>query len=85
MKGNPQKGWARKHTCTGDGNGGGGCSSLLLVEQKDVFRTAHHSHDGSSEYYNTFICPVCGVATDIPSVPFTPREMTDEEKGIVQR
>lgn len=84
-KGRKQRGWTEEFICTGNGNGEGGCGAKLLVEQNDVFQTAHHRFDGSSDYYNTFICAACKVPTDIPSVPFTPRDMTVKEKRIVQK
>jgi hypothetical protein len=72
--GRPQKGWSKEFTCTGAGNGMGGCGAVLLVEQDDVFRTASHHYDGSSEYYNTFKCASCGVLTDIKEhLPFRAR------------
>lgn len=71
-KGRKQKGWAKEHDCTGNGNGRGGCGAKLLVEQDDVFMTESHHYDGSHEYYHTFQCPECGVLTDIPLAPFTP-------------
>lgn len=82
--GREQKGWAKEFTCTGAGNGNGGCGALLLVEQADVFRTSHHSYDGSSEHYNTFECAQCGVWTDIKHVPFTPeyRRVPGEPKEV---
>jgi hypothetical protein len=73
-KGRAQKGWAKEFTCTGRGNGDGGCGALLLVEQADVFQTSSSHYDGSTDYYNTFKC-VCGVLTDIVgSIPFTARQ-----------
>jgi len=65
-KGRPQTGWAKEYKCTGKGNKGGGCGATLLVEQGDLFMTAHHCYDGSSDYYVTFKCCECGVLTDIP-------------------
>jgi len=73
--GNPQKGWAKEFTCTGNGNQGGGCNAVLLVEQGDVFYTYSHALHETTEYH-TFQCPECGVRTDIPqsiSLPFTPK------------
>ena len=69
-KGRPQKGWAKECVCTGAGNGGGGCGATLLVEKGDLFQTAHHSYDGSSDYYVTFACAACGVLTDLKDSPF---------------
>lgn len=82
-KGRPQKGWAKEFECTGKGNGGGGCKAVLLVEQADVFRTNSHHYDGSSESYATFRCSECGVWTDIPEPPFTPRgKRASDRKGM---
>ncbi len=64
--GRPQKGWAKNYECTGKGNTGGGCGAMLLVEQGDLFQTARHCYDGSSDYFVTFKCAACGVLTDIP-------------------
>ena len=65
-KGTGQKGWSTKATCTGSGNGGGGCGAQLLIEEPDLFQTAHHCYDGSSDYFTTFKCVDCGVLTDLP-------------------
>jgi len=67
-KGQPQKGWAKKFTCTGNGNNGGGCKARLLVEE-DLFQTHSSHYDGSSETYVTFKCAECGVLTDIEDYP----------------
>lgn len=58
-------GWSLKETCTGKGNGKGGCGSLLKVEEQDLFFTYSSSYDGSSERYITFQCPVCKKYTDL--------------------
>lgn len=68
-KGRPQRGWAKEHKCTGAGNGGGGCGALLLVEKDDLLRTGSHHYDGSDDYYVSFVCPGCGVMTDIDDYP----------------
>ena len=71
--GREQKGWSTEATCTGKGNGGGGCGATLLVEEEDIYQTAHHSYDGSSDYFNTFRCVSCGVETDLKAdLPFHP-------------
>jgi hypothetical protein len=36
-KGRPQKGWATEAKCTWEGNGGGGCGALLLIEEEDLY------------------------------------------------
>lgn len=79
-KGREQRGWSREVSCTGRGNGGGGCGARLLVEQNDVFLTHHHDYGGGHDVFNTFQCPECGVLTDIGHVPFTPRDMNEDER-----
>ncbi len=59
-------GWSSKQKCTGYGNGGGGCESLLQVEAGDVYVTSNTDYLGDTDYYYTFKCPVCGRETDIP-------------------
>lgn len=59
------EGWNLKVKCTGSGNGDGGCGSLLLVEENDIYVTAKNYYDGSTDLYFTFCCPVCGTETDI--------------------
>jgi hypothetical protein len=63
-KGNGAKAWSRKVTCTGIGNGGGGCGAKLLVEKPDLFHT-YRSCLGETETFVTFECPECKVLTDI--------------------
>lgn len=67
-KGRPQKGWAKEYTCTGRGNGNGGCGAKLLVEIGDVFQTQSQCRD-ETDYYTTFRCPECKVLTDINDAP----------------
>ena len=64
-KGRAQKGWAQEIVCTGDGNGGGGCSATLLVEISDLFLTFRYDYDGGQDQYVTFQCPECGIKTDV--------------------
>jgi len=69
-KGRKQKGWAKECSCTGSGNGDGGCGAILFVEAGDLYKTYHHCYRGSTPYvYITFKCPECGVETDIKGVP----------------
>ena len=63
-KGRAQKGWAQEFTCTGKGNGNGGCGAVLLVEEGDLYQTCN-SCMGETEYYTTFKCACCGVETDV--------------------
>ena len=66
--GRPQNGWAQEFTCTGAGNGNGGCGAVLLVEQCDLYQTSSSCRD-ETDYYTTFQCSECGVETDIKDVP----------------
>lgn len=66
-KGRNQKAWAKEFECTGNGNKGGGCGALLLVEITDIYLTFSSHYDGSNETYRTFSCPICKVETDIAS------------------
>lgn len=68
-EGRAQRGWSKEATCTGAGNGNGGCGAKLLVEEGDLYETRSHHYDGSSESYVTFRCSACGVETDMGSVP----------------
>lgn len=68
-KGREQKGWSKEHTCTGKGNGGGGCGALLLVSENDLYMTSRSDYTGDTDYFTTFKCPCCGVETDIEGVP----------------
>jgi hypothetical protein len=67
-KGRDENGWSVEASCSGEGNEGGGCGALLLVEQADLFRTSSSARDETT-YYTTFRCPECHVMTDIKDVP----------------
>lgn len=64
-EGTGQKGWAREYTCSGDGNGGGGCGAVLLVEADDLMNYTKVHLDGSTTAYVLFKCCCCGVLTDV--------------------
>ncbi len=64
-KGREQRGWSKEYTCTGKGNGGGGCGALLLVSEYDIYQTSSSDYGGGTDYYKTFSCSECGVETDI--------------------
>lgn len=66
--GREQKGWTTTATCTGAGNGDGGCGASLLVEQDDLYQTESHARDETTTY-TTFRCAACGVETDLAKVP----------------
>lgn len=76
-KGRPQRGWAKRLKCTGEGNNGGGCGAILLVEQVDLYQTSSSSM-GEVDYFATFCCSECGVETDVPkgtSLPVMPTSL----------
>ena len=64
-EGRAQKGWSKEYVCTGEGNGGGGCAAVLLVEFNDLYITHHYDYGGGHDTYTTFRCGACGVETDI--------------------
>jgi hypothetical protein len=68
-KGRGQRGWSTEATCTGKGNGGGGCGAKLLVEQADIFETTHTDMKMETDHFATFKCVECGVLTDLPAMP----------------
>lgn len=76
------EGWHIKVRCTGSGNGGGGCNSLLQVEEDDIYVTSSTDISGWTDFYYTFRCPVCNVETDIKEtdVPSRIREEKLTEK-----
>lgn len=77
-QGRRQKGWSVETKCTGDGNGGGGCGSVLLVEQKDIYTTERHCRDETDTFY-TFQCVSCNVETDLSTAP--PRNIMFPDKA----
>ena len=58
-------GWSIQKRCTGEGNGGGGCGSLLEIEREDIYETSNTDMTGFTDHYMTFRCEVCGVESDI--------------------
>jgi len=74
--GREQKGWSVEVTCTGKGNGDGGCGAVLLVEEDDIYRTTS-SHMGETDHFETFKCSECGVETDF-KVGVVPRKVMDK-------
>jgi len=79
-RGRDQTGWAAEYVCTGAGNGEGGCSAKLLVEQGDLFQTTSGHYDGSTDYYVTFRCPQCRVLTDVMDSPFNAPSLPRERR-----
>lgn len=69
-EGRKQKGWTSEFTCTGAGNGNGGCGAVLLVSEADLYETSG-SCMGETDYFTTFCCCACGVETDVKVPPGT--------------
>jgi hypothetical protein len=65
--GRPQTEYSVEQTCTGDGNGGGGCGAVLLVEYPDMRYLPGVPGDtwGSRDPAVMFRCCSCGVVTDM--------------------
>lgn len=61
----PGKGWNLEVTCTGKGNGDGGCGAKLLINKEDIYQTRSYDLDGFSDRYFTICCVQCGIETDI--------------------
>jgi hypothetical protein len=61
------------------GNGKGGCEAKLQVEYGDLYRTNHYDYGGGHDIYTTFICPECGVETDIDYNGPNSRDIPDKK------
>lgn len=73
--------WTKEVTCTGKGNGDGGCESLLLIDKNDLYNTYKHYYDGTMDIFTTFKCCLCGVETDVEDVPAQIKEHIHDKKG----
>jgi hypothetical protein len=81
-KGRPQRGWAKQITCTGKGNGRGGCGAVLMVEEGDLFQTSRQCvGDDYPDIFVTFKCSECGVLTDIKNYPGDVHELPLKAPG----
>jgi hypothetical protein len=67
-QGRAQSGWSTLTSCTGEGNGGGGCGAKLLVEKSDLYVTSSSARDEITRHI-TFQCAACGVLTDLLNQP----------------
>lgn len=79
------KGFITEVTCTGQGNGGVGCSAVLGIEQKDVYVTSSSDYTGDTDYFYTITCPCCGVETDINSskLPNSVKKLARRNYGLL--
>lgn len=78
--GRPQVGWAKEYTCSGAGQGGGGCGAKLLVEQDDVYTWERWYMGRECDVYCAFTCSACGVGTNIERPPFQPQTIEEWSK-----
>lgn len=85
--GRPQNGYAVEVTCTGHGNGGGGCGALLLVDQDDLrlYPGVPGESWGSRDPAVMFRCCECGVLTDLSSKEEPPSTVTAQLKKATAR
>ncbi len=74
-KGRPQRGWAKQITCTGKGNGNGGCGAVLMVEEADLFHTYRSYMGRDEDWFVTFKCSECGVLSDVKGYPGRAQEL----------
>ena len=49
------EGWKLEIRCTGRGNGGGGCGSLLEIREEDIYNTYNYDYAGERDTYYTII------------------------------
>ena len=76
-------GWSKEFECTGKGNGGGGCGSILEVSKSDLYLTRQTDLGGCFEQWITFKCCVCGAETDIADYPNTKGAISERaSKGL---
>ena len=57
--------WEIEVLCTGQENDNNGCESSLVINENDIFVTAHFD-SMCEEFFYTFQCPRCGKLTDVP-------------------
>lgn len=80
--GSGQRGWATETTCSGAGNGKGGCGAVLMVEQDDLFKTHHYDYGGGHDTYITFRCVECRVLTDIDVPGSIYSQIREQERRV---
>jgi hypothetical protein len=72
--------WVMVYSCTGNGNGGKGCNSLLEVAQDDLRYFEEQEYPWRTQPEAVcFKCPVCNAVTDIPKKDW-PANHTNLEK-----
>ncbi len=76
--------WSHRFTCTGSGNGDGGCSAILQVDKDDLYRTYRCDYLGDRDYFNTFRCPLCGAETDVKVPPQIERALPSKSTWMAK-
>ena len=66
--------WKIEAICTGHGNDDKGCGAKLVINENDIFVTAHFGSVCETEFFFSFRCPKCGKLTDVPKKNI-PREV----------
>lgn len=84
-KGHKQKSWSKKYKCTGRGHDGGGCNTILLIEEKDLFVTSVQVSYDDLDYFVTFKCSACGTFNNIGGYPYIANLPTYESWQRKQR
>ena len=81
------KEWNIEVTCTGRGNGGCGCGSLLEVGEEDIYNTYHYDYTGDKDTFYTTVCPVCGKETDIDIhyIPYGINTSSNSKTKVLKR
>ena len=81
------EGWKLEIKCTGKGNGGAGCGSLLEVKEEDIYNTYHYDYSGERDTFYTIVCPVCGKETDIPNnmIPYGINASHNSKENVLRR
>lgn len=73
--------WNEKVTCTGLGNGGGGCGAKLQVSWEDLYFTYGEMFRERLKHV-TFMCPSCGVETDLLNCACPTRDLPDKDDWL---
>lgn len=79
------KDWSIQQRCTGNGNGDGGCNSLLLVSKDDLYFDRTVCDGNSTKYIFVFQCPMCNLWSDVDDdkIPYNiKKELLFDDKGM---
>jgi len=65
QSGNPAGAWSKEYSCTGLGNGNGGCGAILEVNGNDIMHTYYTIMGREECHCFTIECPECKTWTDL--------------------